>query len=181
MLAISLPIDMVIVIKEHPWMVGKRSISAYQKMLDIPRVRFADPALEARILVRQAKLVTVVTGSVALEAVMLDKPVITFGDCPYNILPKTMVRRCADPRHLQRLIGETLRDHKTNDQALQAYVAAVFETSVSINLYSVLLRKANVHSERKATFQEEIDNLAEKLCHELEAHVVSATQLSAAW
>lgn len=163
MLAMSLPVDMVLLVKEHPWMVGKRSIAAYQKMLDIPRVRFANPALEARILVRQADLVVVVTGSVALEAAMLDKPVITFGDCPYNLLPDTMVRRCADPRHLQNLIRQAIGQHKTDEEALRAYVASVFETSASVNLYSVLLGKANVHTERTAAYMDEIAKLAEHL------------------
>ncbi|WP_414014615.1 hypothetical protein [Limnohabitans sp.] len=163
MLAMSLPIDMVLIVKEHPWMVGKRSLGAYQKMLDIPRVRFADPALEARTLVKQADLVAVVTGSIALEAAMLDKPVITFGDCPYNLLPDKMVRRCADPRHLQTVIRDAIANHQSDEAALLAYVTAVFESSASVNLYSVLLGKSNVHAERNAAYVEEIDNLAEYL------------------
>lgn len=163
MLAMSLPIDTVLVVKEHPWMVGKRSLGAYQKMLDIPRVRFADPALEARILIKHANLVAVVTGSVALEAAMLGKPVITFGDCPYNLLPDTMVRRCTDPRHLQTLIHDAIVDHQSDEAALLVYVTAVFESSVSINLYSVLLGKANVHAERNAAYIEEIEKLTEHL------------------
>lgn len=163
MVAMSLPIDMVLVVKEHPWMVGKRSLAAYQKMLDIPRVRFADPAMEARTLVQQADLVAVVTGSVALEAAMLGKPVITFGDCPYNLLPDTMVRRCRDPRQLQMLLRDAIREHESDEQALFAYVAAVFETSASVNLYSALLGKANVHAERSAAYSEEIEKLATHL------------------
>jgi hypothetical protein len=160
MLAMSLPVDMVLIVKEHPWMVGKRSLAAYHKMLDIPRVRFADPALEARTLVKRADLVAVVTGSVALEAAMLDKPVITFGDCPYNLLPEAMVRRCADPRNLQTLIKNAITDYRVDEKALLAYVTAVFATSVSANLYSVLLGKKNVHKERNAAYEEEIEKLA---------------------
>ncbi|AGS20629.1 capsule polysaccharide biosynthesis domain-containing protein [Rhizobium etli] len=163
MLAMSLPVNMVLVAKEHPWMVGKRSLAAYKKMLDIPRVRFANPATEARTLVKQADLVAVVTGSVALEAAMLDKPVITFGDCPYNLLPETMVRRCADPRHLQILVRQAIEQHKTDEEALHAYVASVFETSAGVNLYSVLLGKANVYTERSAAYRDEIEKLAEHL------------------
>lgn len=163
MLAMSLPIDTVLVVKEHPWMVGKRSLGAYQKMLDVPRVRFANPAQEARTLIKQADLVAVVTGSVALEAAMLDKPVITFGDCPYNLLPDTMVRRCADPRHLQTLVRQAIGQHKTDEEALRAYVASVFETSESVNLYSILLGKANVHTERTAAYTDEIAKLVENL------------------
>lgn len=163
MLAMSLPVDTVLVVKEHPWMVGKRSLAAYQKILDIPRVRFTDPALEARTLVEQADLVAVVTGSVALEAAMLNKPVITFGDCPYNLLPDMMVRRCADPRRLPTLVRQAIEHHKTDEDALRAYVASVFETSVSVNLYSVLLGKTNVHTERTAVYADEICKLVEHL------------------
>ena len=160
MLAMSLPVDMVLVVKEHPWMVGKRSTPVYSKMLNIPRVRFADPKLEARTLIQHADLITVVTGSVALEAAMLGKPVITFGDCPYNLLPDTMVRRCDDPRRLQSIIRETIEKYTSDDEALAAYVAGVLETSESVNLYSILLGKKNVHTERSSGFTEEIDKLA---------------------
>jgi Capsule polysaccharide biosynthesis protein len=181
MLAMSLPVDMVLIVKEHPWMVGKRSLAAYQKMLEIPRVRFANPAMEARTLVKQADLVSVVTGSVALEAAMLDKPVITFGDCPYNLLPDSMVRRCADPRHLQTLIRDTLKQHKTDEEALRAYVASVFETSTGVNLYSVLLGKANVHAERTATYMDEIDKLAEHLQASIERAPAGTAPGAATW
>jgi CDP-glycerol glycerophosphotransferase (TagB/SpsB family) len=160
MLAISLPVDTVLVVKEHPWMVGKRSLSAYKKILNIPRVKFADPRMEARTLVKDAELVAVITSSVALEAALLGKPVLTFGDCPFNILPSNMVRRCDDPRKLNCILQDLLTGYRNNEDAIYAYIAAVFETSVSINLYSVLLAKKNVHIERGSEYVEEISKLA---------------------
>jgi capsule polysaccharide export protein KpsC/LpsZ len=160
MLAISLPIDTVLVVKEHPWMVGKRSLSAYKKILNIPRVKFADPRMEARSLVKDAELVAVITSSVALEAALLGKPVLTFGDCPFNILPSNMVRRCDDPRKLNQIIRDLINEYGNNEHAINAYIGAVFETSVSINLYSVLLAKKNVHVERGSEYTEEITKLA---------------------
>jgi CDP-glycerol glycerophosphotransferase (TagB/SpsB family) len=161
MLAMSLPVDMVLVVKEHPWMVGKRSMGAYKKILNIPRVLFADPKLDARTLIQESDMVTVITGSVALEAAMIGKPVITFGDCPYNILPDAMVRRCDDLRHIQILLREMLDEYECDDQALEHYVEAVFETSASVNLYSVLLEKKNVHSEKSSSYFDEAKKLAE--------------------
>lgn len=160
-LAISLPIDMQLVVKEHPWMVGKRSQSFYRKLLNIPRVRLARPDAQARDLVRSASLVAVITGSVALEAVILQKPAITFGDCPFNALPPTMVRRCADLRALPAVVASLLDEHKHDEAALAAYVATVFEMSASINLYSVLLEKKGVYAERRAVFADEIGKLAD--------------------
>lgn len=74
-----------------------------------------------------------------------------------------MVRRCVDPRHLQTAIYDAIADHQSNEAALLAYVTAVFESSASINLYSVLLGKSNVHAERNAAYIEEIENLTEHL------------------
>ncbi len=175
MLALSLPSDMVLIVKEHPWMVGKRSLSAYKKLLNIPRVKLISSALDARTLITHADLVCVVTGSVALEAAMLGKPVITFGDCPYNLLPDTMITRCKDPRNLHLLINDILLNYEFNESFLSAYIQAVYETSASVNLYSVLLGKSNVYSERSADYKQEISKL---MSHLLESYGESDSLLS---
>src|SRR5688500_5449313 len=130
----SLPVGTILVVTVHPGMVLKRIQHGYRKLLSIPRVHLARPDASARDLSAGAQLVVVITGSVALEASMLGKPVITFGDCPYNALPETMVRRCADPRRLPIFIRDMLRDYSNDEPALEAYVAANYETSESINL-----------------------------------------------
>lgn len=160
-IAISLPVDMVLVVKEHPWMVGKRTIGAYRKILQIPRVRLVSPAMDARELIAGAALVAVVTGSVALEAAILGKPVITFGDCPYNALPPALVQRCKDLRELPQLARGMVEGYAADDAALEAYLAAVYATSESVNLYSVLLEKPGVHQERPGDFAAEVRKLAD--------------------
>lgn len=181
MLAMSLPVDMQLVVKEHPWMVGKRSLAYYDKLLEIPRVCLADPKMEARALIRRASLVSVITGSVALEAAMLGKPVLTFGDCPYNLLPPTMVRRCEDPRSLQILVRDILRTYSYEEAALLAYLCAVYDTSVSANLYSVLLGKKGVHVERSAQYPDEARRLAAEVCRQLSLPPVTAATGAAKW
>lgn len=160
-LALSLPIDMVLVVKEHPWMVGKRSLDAYRKLLNIPRVQLVNPAMEARELISGAAFVAVVTGSVALEAAILGRPVVTFGECPYNALPEAMVRRCKDLRSLPELVREMLTQYHSDEAALEGYIAAVYDTSESVNLYSVLLEKKGVHQERPSDFRAEAAKLAQ--------------------
>lgn len=182
-LAMSLPVDMVLVVKEHPWMVGKRNLGTYQKLLNIPRVRIARPNLDARDLVLGAELVAVVTGSVALEAAMLGKPVVTFGDCPYNALPSHMVRRCVDLRLFPEFIRSMLEGYRSDEAALEAYIAAVIETSERVNLYSVLLGKRGVYAERSADYQAEVEKLAGYLqrCLDMPEVVASSPDKAAAW
>lgn len=179
MLAMSLPVDMVLVVKEHPWMVGKRTLGAYRKMLDIPRVRIADPKLSARDLVAQADFVAVITGSVALEAAMLGKPVITFGDTAFNILPDEAVSHCRDPRQLPALMANLRPAPQVSDTALEHYAAAAMEVGGSVNLYSVLLGKQNVHTERASAYGEEVGKLADLLVRSMQAP--STPQGAAAW
>jgi hypothetical protein len=159
-IAISLPIDVHMVVKEHPWMVGKRKYSSYAKLLNIPRVHLAPPEMAARDLIEKSALVTVITGSTGLEAAILRKPVITFGDCAFNALPLTMVRRCHDLRELPSLVRTMLDHHEHDETALESYVAAVFELSESVNLYSVLLEKKGVYREHATSFAGEIEKLA---------------------
>jgi hypothetical protein len=112
---------------------------------------------------------------------MLGKPVITFGDCPYNLLPDTMVIRCIDPRNLQEVIKNAINNYKVDDDALLAYVAAVFQTSVSVNLYSVLLGKNNVYAEKTGLYSEEIKKLLGHLEVLLKQSSSTILPGSAAW
>lgn len=184
-IAISLPVDMILVVKEHPWMVGKRSRGAYDKLLNIPRVHLVDPSTNARELIRLSSLVTVITGSVALEAVMLGKPVLTFGDGPFNALPDTMVKRCSDLRRLPEDISNLIdpSNGDNNDKYLEAYLAAVFENSESINLYSNLLMKKNVYQIRESDYQLEVKKLANYLleCLKVEPEDTASVNGSARW
>lgn len=162
-LAMSLPADHVILVKEHPWMVGKRSMAYYRALLNIPRVLLVKPSLDARLLIQNAAMVAVITGSNALEAAIIGRPVLTFGDCPYNALPRTMVRRVADPRNLAADVRDLLCTYRRDDAALERYIAASYANSESIQLYSTLLGKANVHTDRPSAFGDEASTLARYL------------------
>ncbi len=159
-LATSLPADMILVVKEHPWMVGKRSLSAYRKILAIPRVRLVSPHLDGRTLIQTATLVTVLASSIALEAAMLRRPALTFGHVPFNALPDSMVRRCADLTRLPHAVRDLIETHHHDEHSLEAYVAAVLELSVGVQFYTTLLGRKGAHAERSASFDEEIVRLA---------------------
>lgn len=148
LLAMSLPAAMKLVVKEHPWSVGKRKLSYYRKLLEIPNLVLAPPEMTARELVKHARLVAVISGSVALEALILRKPVITLGRAPFNFLPSTMLRHVKDLEGLSSEVAGLLEGHRHDELALQCYLAAVMENSVPVDLYSLLLGRAGAYSER---------------------------------
>lgn len=140
--ALSLPADILLIAKEHPWMVGKRHFSAYRKMLRVPRLRLAPPEMSVRELVSSAALVAVHTGSTWLEAAVLRKPVIALGPTMGELLPDSMVRRCRDLTMLPEAIAELMAGAAHDEAALERLIAAIAGKSVPINLYTGLLSRA---------------------------------------
>lgn len=145
-IARSLPVGMKLVVKEHPGAVGYRPLSYYKKLISIPNVLIVYPGMESRKLVQSAKMVAVISGSVGLEALMMKKPVIYFGNLPFCILPDSMIRHVKDPDNLAWGITDLIKNHKHDEQALIAYISAVIKSSVQVDFYSVLLARKGVYN-----------------------------------
>jgi hypothetical protein len=143
---LSVPVGMPVVVKEHPASVGKRPLAYYQRMLEIPGVVLADPALPSRPLIEGAALVATVAGSIGLESLLRGRPVLTFGATPYGYLPPTMTRRAAAWDGIADQAAALLRGHTHDEAALVHYVAATMRESVAVNLYTNLLGKVGVYA-----------------------------------
>jgi len=167
-IAMSLPADMFLVIKEHPWMLGKRSVDSYRKLLNIPKIKIAFPSDSARYWIESCDLVTILTSSVGLEAVMLQKPVITLGHCPFNAFPESMVRYCKNLSLLPIEIKNLLDDYDYDVKSAESYVAAILELSVGVNLYSELLGRKYTFHEKDSLYQDEISKLSRYLLDKIE-------------
>jgi len=142
----NLPVGMKVVVKEHPWSVGKRPLSYYRKLLEIPNVRLAHPGLTSRELIASARLITVIAGSIGFEGLILRKPVVVLGRTPFNFLPPGMIRYAQNPDRLGFDVRELLERHADDEEALLSYVAAVMRESVPIDFYSKLLGRKGVFS-----------------------------------
>jgi hypothetical protein len=142
---LSVPVGMPVVVKEHPASVGKRPLEYYRRMLEVPGVVLADPALPSRPLIEGAALVATVAGSIGLEALLRARPVLTFGATPYGYLPETMTRRAAAWDGIAQQVDALLRGHRHDETALVHYVAATVRESVAVNLYTNLLGKVGVY------------------------------------
>ena len=162
-LALSLPVDMFLVIKEHPWMVGKRSRNSYRKLLAIPKVRIASPDIEARKLIDKSRLVAVLSSSVGQEAAFLRRPVLTLGPCAFNLLPSTMVEQAKQLYDLDLYIQSILSNYNHDEDKLEAYVAALLECSVPVDLYGGLLQRGGLPSSSSKNRNEDIVRLSKFL------------------
>ncbi|MDD5306763.1 MAG: hypothetical protein PHU25_05520 [Deltaproteobacteria bacterium] len=91
-LAKSLPAGVDLVLKENPKMWGNRSRRFYQNAARIPGVRWIDPRTSSRDLTLKSSAVVTITGTVAIEALALNKPVAIMGNPPYGDALKCIPR-----------------------------------------------------------------------------------------
>jgi hypothetical protein len=160
----NLPVGMTLLVKEHPWTVGRRPLSYYRKLLEIPNVKLVSPAVESRPLILNARLMAMISGSIALEAAILGKPVVTLGRALFNVLPPRMV--CCMPRieELGQRIQELLRDYEYDDAALVRYFGTLVEQSVAVDWYSGLLQRPESGRDlEESEWREQIANVARYL------------------
>jgi len=126
----SIPVNYKLYVKEHPSMIkyrGWREAAYYKELKSLPNVRLVNPFTNSHSLIKESELVTAITGTAGLEALMYKKPAIIFGEPHYSVIP--LVYNCDSPENLCQLIQVALTDHEHSDIELLEYFTSVFEKS----------------------------------------------------
>ncbi len=97
------------VLKEHPAMYGKRTISFYQRLRDCGNVILIHPYENSNLLMRQIHNVLVYTGSVGVEALLRGKRVFSVTENYYSHTSRNLVK-VSQLQH-QDLATEDSGDH----------------------------------------------------------------------
>lgn len=150
-LAKSAPADMLVVVKEHLPMLGKRPRGFYKTISRIPRVILLRPEENSLTLIQQADIVAVITGTAAWEAMRLGRPALVIGDSPYLAVGEGVVHEpCL--ANLPDAISNALATPPASEESLELYTAACLHESFEMNP-AVIWGKYDEHSheERQAT------------------------------
>lgn len=138
----SLPVRFKLYVKEHPAMRGIRKLSYYRKILQIPNVRLIDDTLSGHSMISSARIVLTNVSTVGWEAILLKKPVITFGNIFYNKL--SWVQKCEDPEKLPDLVQKALNfEVRSDDQELLDFLAAIMEDSVPFDFAGIMDKRCS--------------------------------------
>jgi len=90
----ALPSEYYLVVKEHPFAIGRRPYFLYSLISQIPNVIFVDFREDAIKIARHSECVVTISGSIGYEATIMGKPVITFGlHNWHNFVENTIVIR----------------------------------------------------------------------------------------
>ena len=102
-IAVSLPSDTKIVVKEHPNFIGQKSISFFRSLRKLPNVLVIDHKIKSFDLIKNAQMVFTVSGTAALEAALFSIPSVTFCDVYFNKIPS--VHHCHSITQLKKHIS----------------------------------------------------------------------------
>ncbi|MBI4615071.1 MAG: hypothetical protein HY720_15770 [Planctomycetes bacterium] len=100
----SIPADGYLVVKEHPGSVGNRPRGWIDRIAGFPRVRLVHPFESSIELIRRATATATIRGTVALEAAILGKPVVSLGSS-YCLNLVGHVSHANDIPGLRRIFG----------------------------------------------------------------------------
>lgn len=121
-LAKSLPIGCTLVLKEHPAGRGTRPVWQYRYLSHYPNVVFCDAP--SKDIVRACDAVVTITGTIAIEAMALDRPVILFGDWFYD--HAEVLYRCRSFNDLPDLMRRLLIEREYEKRSDRSELIARF-------------------------------------------------------
>jgi len=99
-LSVNIPLSHKLYVKEHHSMLGRRPKGFYQLLKKNPNIKLLSPFEDTFALIRNASLVTVITGTVGWESILMGKPVLVLGRCFFSNL--RLVENCYDLSRLSQ-------------------------------------------------------------------------------
>ena len=139
----SIPIDHVLYVKEHPTQGtarGWRTISDYNKILNLPNVKLIHPDVPSLELIKKSSLVITIGGSASFEAQIFNKPSIIFADLGYQQMGS--VKKIDSLEDLPDAIN-SLVDSKVDIKKLSVYISSLLKNSFDFDYYGFQVRSGN--------------------------------------
>ena len=133
--AMSLPDQLTLVVKDHPAMYGLRPPSYLEKVARTPNVKLVDFRLSTEAVLDRAHMVIAPVGTTFIEAALLRIPAVQLGDLGTTLMLPNVVRH-TDLSTLPGRIKDSLTmDCRSNDydRRLRNFVAAAFDVGFDHN------------------------------------------------
>ena len=136
-IAMSLPDDYTLIVKEHPHMVGLRPPSYLEKVTRTPNVKLIDYRIPSEAVLRKADLVVSPNSTTIAEAAYYNKPVVQLGDLGTTLKLPNVVKH-TNMTTLANKIKEVLKFNLNTaeyERRLENFVAAVYDTGFDFDYY----------------------------------------------
>ncbi|WP_220131077.1 capsular polysaccharide export protein, LipB/KpsS family [Thermosynechococcus sichuanensis] len=137
----SKPKDVLLYVREHPAQnfdtntIRYKSLKVYKRIASMHEVKFISRNISTFELIRKSCAVATITGTVGLEAIYKEKPVLMFGYHVHQYAPGVFPIRTLDDCSLamEKIFKEGFKPSKRD---VFFFLAALQETSVPVNYFS---------------------------------------------
>jgi hypothetical protein len=162
-IALSLPANVVLAVKEHPGQIGRRTPGIYEALTEIPNIAFIHPDEPGLEVVARADMVAVITSSAGYEAAVMGKQVLHFGRHGHALdLPHVHpMSGFSDMRRIPELLADDspeALERRKRDGA--RYMLALKEFGLDMSTFAAHGRQARPSDQELGSI---IDNLSKTL------------------
>jgi len=135
-IAKSLPVGYKLYVKEHGSMglYFWRDQSFYKDIIKLQNVKLVHPSVNPKNILEKCDLVTTIAGTVGLEALFFEKPVITFSDIIYSKFPN--VFRINDKNKIPETIRKAL-SLTPNKEGVRKLVSLYKKECINIDMINL--------------------------------------------
>jgi len=135
-IAMNLPDDMTLVVKDHPQMHGFRSPKYLEKILKTPNVKLIKNDYSSSYVLKKSEILISSTGTTFFESALLKKPAILLGNLGTNkILPntKTLMNFQFLPDLVQELLDLSKKWGEDYDKEMIFIISALLKKGFNSN------------------------------------------------
>lgn len=128
-IASSLPAGYYLYVKDHPHEYAYRDVIDYERLQHIPNVRLLRQDIPGKLVVKNAIGLFTINGTNGYEAILLGKPVFTFGKSYYSFY-----RGCyyiENVKDIKNVVTQVLGSDNNCSETLYAYLNAYFDALYS--------------------------------------------------
>ena len=154
MISKALPANVTLVVKEHRVAIGLRDVSFFKKIDSLHNVNFVSHNANPYDLIAKSHGVFTLSSSMGLEAILMDKPVVSFGDVFYNKMPGVLLAH--NISKLEFVVKEALLFKGYQKEQKLAFVQTMLEASFEGFNF-------NVHQPNKNSIEAITNELGNKL------------------
>lgn len=105
-ISLAMPVDIAFVVKLHFSDPDNYSRKQLLQLMNMPNLYIAHPSAPGNAFIEKSSLVIGIQGTTCIEAALLGKPVLIFGDSPYQYFPRS--ERAKQPDELYEQIRRML-------------------------------------------------------------------------
>ena len=149
-IAMNLPSNMCLYIKDHPAMYGLRKKTYLLKLKSLPNVRLINFRTPTKDILKKSKILISATGSTFFEAAIIRKPSIILGSLG-DVIKLPNIEKLDEFKNLKKLIEKKINENLNTDEYtlnLKKYIKAVLLSGFNENYVRVWQKNTSLKEDQ---------------------------------